>query len=346
MSATQTFDIPVRGPRDVPTLRLMLLDGWRLGGPYDVSADLAVEAGPDGRMRRTLSPAFDSTALANASLWWATADMTALVQHAAASLPPTSLTEDLLPADWGLAVFARPLVGSAADTGDPIWVHALLWGLTMKADEQFGPLPAAIRGFDPAAPGAAVSISCYGRLGTDPATGKRSTATPDAERGPWVPLGRTGWLWGQDTACVTSESWDETHRASMEEERRWLAALWLLAAQERVAQSQEVTPLRQQRRRDARDYPDARTLAASAVRLVDVRRPKHQPGDATRSAPQWASRWIVRGHWRQQAYGPGRALHRPLFIDEFVKGPPSKPLRLKETVNVLRPSPEEVERDG
>lgn len=41
----------------------------------------------------------------------------------------------------------------------------------------------------------------------------------------------------------------------------------------------------------------------------------------------WRHRWIVRGHWRQQPYGKGRAFRRPQFIPPHIKGPPDAPLK-------------------
>ena len=46
--------------------------------------------------------------------------------------------------------------------------------------------------------------------------------------------------------------------------------------------------------------------------------------------------FIVRGFYRNQAYGPGLKLRRRQWIPPFVKGPKDKPLRVKDTVNVFR----------
>ena len=45
--------------------------------------------------------------------------------------------------------------------------------------------------------------------------------------------------------------------------------------------------------------------------------------------------WKVEPHWRQQAYGRGRSLRRPVPINEHVKGPPRAAFRRAETVYVL-----------
>ena len=43
-------------------------------------------------------------------------------------------------------------------------------------------------------------------------------------------------------------------------------------------------------------------------------------------------RWIVRGHWRKQPYGPKRSLVRDKYIAPYVKGPDGAPLHTGEKV--------------
>lgn len=50
----------------------------------------------------------------------------------------------------------------------------------------------------------------------------------------------------------------------------------------------------------------------------------------------WSHRWIVRGHWKRQAYGAGRALRRDVWIPPHVKGPVGLPLKRKPQVMVWR----------
>ena len=38
-------------------------------------------------------------------------------------------------------------------------------------------------------------------------------------------------------------------------------------------------------------------------------------------------RWVVRGHWRQQAVGPNHSEHKPVFIAPHVRGPQGAPLK-------------------
>lgn len=48
------------------------------------------------------------------------------------------------------------------------------------------------------------------------------------------------------------------------------------------------------------------------------------------------SRFLVRGHWRQQPVGPGRQLRRPTYIAPYLKGPADAPLNLTKEVHVWR----------
>lgn len=45
----------------------------------------------------------------------------------------------------------------------------------------------------------------------------------------------------------------------------------------------------------------------------------------------WSHRWLVSGHWRNQWY-PSEGVHRPIWIDAFVKGPSDAPLLVRPTV--------------
>ena len=58
-----------------------------------------------------------------------------------------------------------------------------------------------------------------------------------------------------------------------------------------------------------------------------------EPGEDRRA---WTHRWIVRGFWREQPYGPDHALRRRQWIPPYVKGPADKPLIAKETVRIWR----------
>lgn len=66
---------------------------------------------------------------------------------------------------------------------------------------------------------------------------------------------------------------------------------------------------------------------AEAVSSIELRR--LQSGDrdgAGASGRKITKRFLVSGHWRQQACAPGRSLRKPLYIDGYLKGPDRAPL--------------------
>lgn len=80
--------------------------------------------------------------------------------------------------------------------------------------------------------------------------------------------------------------------------------------------------------------------AARNVRVVDVREhdepEREASADGVRKYRPYDHRFIVSGHWREQAYGPNHSERRRQWIAPFVKGPRDKPLVLKDTVRVWR----------
>lgn len=70
------------------------------------------------------------------------------------------------------------------------------------------------------------------------------------------------------------------------------------------------------------------------VYLHEVREQEDSGGGG--SGREYECRWIVRGHYRQQPYGPNRSMRRKQWIPPHVAGPADKPLRLKPTVHIWR----------
>lgn len=115
-----------------------------------------------------------------------------------------------------------------------------------------------------------------------------------------------------------------------------LAASWLLMGQPTLVDTQHERPDRAVRRAYARQgRPDPEVV------LVDLRRqfvPHHQEDGESREEKQrrYRHRFVVSGHWRNQAHGPERALRRQTWIPAYVKGPDGAPMLASEKVNVWR----------
>lgn len=113
-----------------------------------------------------------------------------------------------------------------------------------------------------------------------------------------------------------------------------LAASWLLMQQPQLVDRQVERP----------DKPTARSYARAGrespnVTVVDLRRqyvPDTADPDGDGPSRRYRNRWVVSGHWRNQAHGPDRSLRRQTWIPAFVKGPEGAPLLATERVNVWR----------
>lgn len=115
---------------------------------------------------------------------------------------------------------------------------------------------------------------------------------------------------------------------------RALAAAWLL-----MEQPQLVDRAVDRGRGPARKAAARTGLPAPDVTLVDLRR-QYTPQDAEPGGEPtgrlYRHRWVVSGHWRNQAHGPGRELRRRQWIPAHMKGPDGAPLLATERVNVWR----------
>lgn len=108
-----------------------------------------------------------------------------------------------------------------------------------------------------------------------------------------------------------------------EEEMRDVLALigttWLLMGQSGVTRSTETTPPPTSRARKAA----ARGEAVPEVVVTEhalSRKMAYSQRAGTGSGRKATSRWWVRGHWRQQACGPGRTQRRPVYIEPHTAG--------------------------
>lgn len=297
----------VNGPRDLPDFRMWLLDQWRepMGVflPFE-GVDLGME------------PHVVRHELSLAALWWVESPMCELVAKASVSMPETTLNANLLVDSPGLAVFAQPLVGRPIDNTGPVRVQALLWGTGINRETK-----------------RPVMTMWHYTHGSSLA---KSLGFPD-----WCPIGVTSWIFGDDTEAYFSDKPEnDLTAASNAEDRRWMAALHLLAAQPLAEAPMQRSPRPAAKR-------SARAKLGSDVRVVNLRsRARAERSDEpetgrTRREPD--HRWIVGdatgGFWKQQAYGPNWSEHRPIFIAPYPAGPKDKPLRLKDTVKVLREDP-------
>lgn len=69
-----------------------------------------------------------------------------------------------------------------------------------------------------------------------------------------------------------------------------------------------------------------------SVRIVQLRRASYQPTpmDARGEPTEWTCRWVVGGHWRNQACGSKHGDRKLTYILPYVKGPDDKPFKVQQ----------------
>lgn len=113
-----------------------------------------------------------------------------------------------------------------------------------------------------------------------------------------------------------------------------LYAVWALSGEPRICQAKPAAP-------SARyPLPSRFEPEIRKVKMLVLRENLHRPGESSaddeRVRREYSHRFIVRGFWRNQAYGPEHSLRRRQWIPPFVKGPADKPLICKDTVRIWR----------
>lgn len=71
----------------------------------------------------------------------------------------------------------------------------------------------------------------------------------------------------------------------------------------------------------------------TGVTVIQLRRHKGSNRKDDESLVEWAHRWVVKGHWRNQPYADG--VTRRIWIAPYVKGPEDKPLVQTQKVYAL-----------
>lgn len=116
----------------------------------------------------------------------------------------------------------------------------------------------------------------------------------------------------------------------------YLTATFLLATQPRIGQITQHDPTPRRRRRVS---PSAPGDIATGVNLVALREnARRLVEDTGGEDKKWglSVRFMVRGHWRNQACGEKLGQRRPVYVAPYLKGPEDAPLKTSETVFVWR----------
>lgn len=250
---------------------------------------------------------------AEAELFWATGDMARLALEASLDVPGFAPAE--LPAPEGIILFGEALPALASPPlhlsggvrwrGDvPVWgiwwYQRDDWTLGAQVIAKATDLPGRMLR------GSGVLQPMFGVV----APSDRGVVFGDVE----------GIAWGEDGSAMPLDS---------------LGVLaWLSAASHLMG----VPTVAQRRRLDARTGKEAgpRSRPQDVVRLVDLRPMRYERVESDGSGREYRHRWVVRGHWAQQAHGPGRSLRKTIYREPYIKGPEGAPLLATETVHVWR----------
>ena len=260
--------------------------------------------------------------LTRAALWWVSPDMTQLAATAARTLPQWT-PKRAVPHNSGVVVWC----GDTITVTHPITearvpVRAAYWFVYRNR----------------------LHVTAYTDTAALPKGTQPESAKGLCEAGVFtIPL--TKWIPANNTTAR-----DTYHVLQL------LGATWLLAGQDSLA---EKKPIRGQGKRSKYICMGATDSMGESVSTQDfnlisiVQLKTHgqsngQPADAEPIDAGAAAldttdsdggkqgvgcgkvfhvRWVVRGHWRQQAVGPNHSEHKPVFIAPHVRGPQGAPLK-------------------
>jgi hypothetical protein len=133
---------------------------------------------------------------------------------------------------------------------------------------------------------------------------------------PDTSITRNFWPWGAGTARNPHHSHDRLEQC-IRFERAFVEAVG-----HRLSSLSEPSGLPRHERR-------AIERTQAPYRILDLRSPDRPTASGDHHSVNWSHRWMVRGHWRNQAYGHGYELRRLTWIDPYIKGSENLPLDVR-----------------
>lgn len=245
-----------------------------------------------------------AAALAQAQLSWIDSDLCDMLKAVCQDVPDWSPAA-CIPGPVGLAGFERPFFTvpyeSAADNSLlEVPVRAMSWmqfgeGLEISCWVAADDIPVEHR--SPLRSGLALESATTLTVGVhDVLDGAQRIEVAKTTEGPRGPYKRAG------EVCVAVAG-----------------AMFLLMTQPRVVSAEMSEPVRVRKRGAGPRGEAARVPVRVSVKSLVVRDSAGGGGSGTRRGKA-TSRWWVRGHWRQQAWGKGRKLRKPVWIAPHTAG--------------------------
>jgi hypothetical protein len=261
-------------------------------------------------------------ALAKADLYWISPDMSDMVATLAPSIPDCM---PYPPCPCGFALFARSIPGIDAVDGNQIYTTGFLWAQINLANL-----------------GDCLAVTTYSWRGLVKAfdqlkkENRRREAELDRKLSEVMPtqlFPTGGWEWPEGHMMEDFSSLPPSSaimEASILEDRRILSTFWTLCSQKITVETRAQPSRNEIRAATRKRLP----VPVDEVRVINLREVEtRHPGQNGRDI-DWQYRWIVSSHWRNQYY-PSRGEHMPKLIDAYQKGPPDRPLKVRDTVKAL-----------
>jgi hypothetical protein len=238
--------------------------------------------------------------IAAGEMYWVSSDMTGLALDAAGDVPGFTPSTDL-PAASGFMVLEKSL--PPMDT----------WIITPELKQVNVPL--SIDALSWTVVEGRIFIESYCRSENVPQARENDDSYFEPVR---FFRGDGGKFFDCDDASVDESS----HRLM-----QFLAAASHLMANPAVADRKRLAP----------KTPAARKAAkkghSTDVTVVTLHAPRHvETGERNETGRTYTHRWVVRGHWRNQAHGKNHSQRRVTWVPSYTKGPAGKPLRQTERV--------------
>lgn len=112
--------------------------------------------------------------------------------------------------------------------------------------------------------------------------------------------------------------------------RAFLVAILALSRQPLIVDRTDATDEQPAKRKQHKKIPLEELKKISVLRLRRIQPNCDDEGTKAAEKRMYSHRWIVSGHFRNQAFGQNWSEHRVIWIPPYVAGPADKPLVIKE----------------
>ena len=236
------------------------------------------------------------------------------IMDSMASFPRDIAIGDVLPpSDMGWILFERPIMGTAEQAyGFPGGWEALAWSttdrwLTKATDTKSGEdLPI-------------VALEYYHR------TENGYLVLGSSQR--W-PFGESLREW-EEAQPADGQQRNEVEHRKMMMEHDFIISLFAF-----MNQPFSTVESRRLPRASRRSFQRETGLEGPQIKVITLRRAQHTKGQSNSSSTEWAYRWFVKGHWRNQYYSRTQQ-NSPLWIMPYMKGPEDKPLKSNKGITLF-----------